>query len=66
MKLVTDHFNPTPSVIVQRFHFNSRYRKPGESIATFVVELRRLTEFYSFIGAISEMLRARLVCGIGK
>ena len=57
VKVVTDHFNPTPSVIVQRFHFNSCYRKPGESIATFVAELCRLTEFYSFRGALSEMLR---------
>ena len=65
VKLVTDHFNPTPSVIVQRFHFNSRYRKPGESIATFVAELCRLTEFCSFGGVLSKMLRDQLVCGIG-
>ena len=65
VKLVADHFNPRPSVIVQRFQFNSRYRKPGESIATFIVELRRLTEFCDFGPSLSEMLRDRVVCGIG-
>ena len=65
VKLVADHFNPRPSVIVQRFQFNSRYRKPGESIATFIAELRRLTEFCDFGPSLSEMLRDRVVCGIG-
>ena len=65
VKLLTDHFNPKPSVIVQRFRFNTRYRKTGESIATFVAELRRLTEFCEFGGNLSEMLCDRLVCGIG-
>ena len=65
VKLVTDYFNPTQSVIVQRFRFNSRYCKPGESIATFVAELCRLTEFCSFGGALAEMLRDRLVREIG-
>ena len=65
VKLVADHFNPRPSVIVQRFQFNSRYRKPGESIATFIAELQRLTEFCDFGPSLSEMLRDRVVCGIG-
>ena len=30
------HFNPKPSSIVQRFRFNSRVRKDGESVAEFV------------------------------
>ena len=65
VKLLKDHFNPKPSVIVQRFWFNTHYRKTGESAATFVAELRRLTEFCEFGPNLSEMLRDRLVCGIG-
>ena len=39
-------------------------RKPGESVATFVSELRSLAEFCNFGGALEDMLRDRIVCGI--
>ena len=65
MKLLKDHFNPKLTVIVQRFQFNTLYRKTGESVATFVAELRRLTELCKFGPNLSEMLRDHLVCGIG-
>lgn len=39
------HFKPTPSEIMQRFKFNTRFRKQGESVATFVSEHRALFEF---------------------
>ncbi|KAL6471846.1 hypothetical protein MHYP_G00204960 [Metynnis hypsauchen] len=58
------HFNPTPSEIVQRFKFNSRIRKSGESIAEFVAELRKLALHCDYKDALSEMLRDRLVCGV--
>ena len=48
VRVLTEHFNPTPSETVQRFRFHSRFRKPGESIATFVSELRSLAEFCNF------------------
>ena len=40
--LVKSHYTPKPSVIVQRFQFHSRTQKPGETVATFVAELRQL------------------------
>ena len=39
VKLVGDHYSPIPSVIVERFRFNTRIRQPGESVATFIAEL---------------------------
>ena len=42
--LVKDHHTPPPSVTVQRFNFNSRSQKDGETVAQFVAELRRLSE----------------------
>ncbi|CAB4020384.1 Hypothetical predicted protein [Paramuricea clavata] len=48
--------------IVQRFKFNTRFTKPGESIASYVAELRSLSEHCDF--KLEEMLRGRLVCGI--
>lgn len=38
------HHNPKPSVIVQRFKFHTHSRKPGITVAAFVVELRQLSE----------------------
>ena len=59
-----DHYTPPPSEIVQRFRFNSRFRKPGESVSTYVAELRALAEYCNFGDTLSLMLRDRLVCGI--
>ena len=58
------HHSPIPSEIVQQFTFNSRFRQPGESVSTFVCELRSLAEFCNYGATLDEMLRDRLVCGI--
>ena len=39
-------------------------RKPGESVATFVAELRSLTEYCNFGDTLEVMIRDHLVCGI--
>ena len=59
------HHNPTPSEIVQRFKFNSRVRQPGESVATFIAELRALAKFCNYGDTLDNMLRDRIVYGIG-
>ena len=64
IELVQEHENPKPSSIVQRFKFNTRFRKPGESIASYVAELRSLSEHCDFQTVLEDMLRDRLVCGI--
>ena len=60
--LVKSHYTPKPSVIVQRFQFHSRTQKPGETVATFVAELRQLSEFCEFGASLEDMLGDRLVC----
>ena len=62
--LVKQHHNPKPSVIVQRYLFNTRVRRSGETIAAFVAKLRHLTEHCDFGASLDDMLRDRLVCGI--
>lgn len=57
MDKVRLHYNPKPSQIVQRYKFNSRLQKPGESIACYVVELRRLSEHCDYGERLDEMLR---------
>ena len=64
LDVLSNHFNPTPSPIVQRFKFNSRVRQSGESVATYVAELKLLGEHCGFADRLNEMVRDRLVCGI--
>ena len=46
MDLLTKHHDSKPSVIVQRYRFNTRNRHSGESISTYVTELHHLSEYY--------------------
>ena len=64
VEALSKHFKPTPSEIVERFKFHSRVRKAGESIATYVAELRSLSEYCNFGTSLEDMLRDRLVCGV--
>ena len=64
-ELVSNHRHPKPSGIMSRFKFNTRVRKAEESVASYIAELRHLTEHCKFgLALLSEMLRDRLVCGI--
>jgi len=40
VKLVKAYYEPTPSIIIKRFQFNTRTRQPSESIATYIAALR--------------------------
>ncbi|PIK56483.1 hypothetical protein BSL78_06598 [Apostichopus japonicus] len=64
VEIMTKHQSPPQSETVQRCKFNSRFRKSGESIATFVSELKSLSEFCNYGNTLNGMLRDRLVCGI--
>ena len=64
VELLKQHFNPKPSVIVQRWHFNTRVQAPGESIANYIAALRALALHCDYGDKLSEMLRDRLVCGV--
>lgn len=58
------HFNPRPTVTVQRYRFNIRVQQQEEDIATFVSKLRELSEHCDFKNTLDEQLRDRLVCGV--
>lgn len=64
VKVMTEHHNPQPSEIVQRYKFHTRMQAPGESVATFVAELRALGQTCGFGDTLEDMLRDRLVCGV--
>uniref|UniRef100_A0A3B3T0U0 ribonuclease H n=1 Tax=Paramormyrops kingsleyae TaxID=1676925 RepID=A0A3B3T0U0_9TELE len=62
--LLNNHFHPKPSEIVQRWKFNTRNRRPEESVGDYVAELRKLAQDCNFGDSLTVMLRDRLVCGI--
>ena len=49
---------------MQRFHFKSRVRALGESIASYIAALRELALHCECGDKLNEMLRDRLVCGV--
>lgn len=40
LKLLSDHFTPKPSAIVERFKFHSKTRQQGQSVSSFLAELK--------------------------
>ena len=64
VKLLTEHYQPKPSKVVQCYLFNSRIRKQGESVATYIAELKHLSEHCKLAGILEDMLCDRMVCGI--
>ncbi|KAJ8039789.1 hypothetical protein HOLleu_13900 [Holothuria leucospilota] len=66
VEIMGKHQNPTPSETVQRCEFNSRFRKQGESVSSYVAELRALAEYCNYGTTLNDMLRDRLVCGINN
>ena len=65
-EVLKKHYNPPLSKVMQRFRFNSRSRKAGESVAAYVADLRRLAEFCNFRTTLNKMIRDRLVCGVNR
>ena len=63
VRLVQEHHQPKPSVILQRFQFHTAVRNEGQSFAAFVARLRQLSEHCEFGDTLNAMLRDRLVCG---
>ena len=60
------HYSPQPSVIVQCYLFHTRFKRPEEYVATFLSELHALVQHCNFGATLDDMIRDRLVCGIGN
>ena len=60
------HKNPKPSIIVSRYKFNSRKQLPGEPIASYVAELKKMASHCEFGDNLWELIRDRLVCGVSS
>ena len=40
-QVMSDHFQPKPTIIVQHFNFHSHIHKQGETIANFMAEFKK-------------------------
>ncbi|VEN46957.1 unnamed protein product, partial [Callosobruchus maculatus] len=62
--LLRKHYSPPVSEIYERFIFNKCNQKPDQSIADYIVELRKLASSCRFGQFLDDALRDRFVCGI--
>ena len=58
--VLTQHFTPSPLPIAKLHRFHKRVQAPGETVATYVSELRRMAHCCDFGGN----LRDRFACGL--
>ena len=59
-----EHLSPKPLEIAERFRFYEKNQQEGESILSYVAELRKLATHCNFGGNLNEALRDRVVCGL--
>ena len=64
IEILREHFSPKPSEVGQWFKFNACIRKSGESVETFMANLRSFAEHCNFGTSLELMLRDCLVYGI--
>ena len=63
VKVLKSHYNPTPSVIVERYKFHKCYQ--GEdTLANFITRLKHLSTHCQFGDTLNERLRDQLVVGL--
>jgi hypothetical protein len=58
------YFSPRRIIVVERFKFYKREQKVNETIASYVMELKKMAQHCKFGTFLSEALRDRMVCGI--
>ncbi|XP_070394032.1 uncharacterized protein [Dermacentor albipictus] len=66
LAILRSHFNPAPSTLMERFRFNNRSRREGETVGQFVPALRGLTSACVFGDLLDSLLRDRFLGGINN
>lgn len=60
------HYQPKPLVIAERFRFQKRDQKDGESVTDYLVAIRKLSKYCEYGTHLDEALRDRLVSGLAS
>ena len=64
LETLSNHFQPKPIIIAERFHFHKRDKDDGEGMADYAAALKRCSERCEFGGFLEQALRDRFVCGM--
>ena len=64
MDALRGHFELKKLVTAARFQFHQRQQQAGESVSTYLAELRKIAVPCDFGDSLSESLKDRLVCGL--
>ena len=64
VKGLKNHFEPKKYVTYERYMFNIRAQEEGESIDTFVTDLRKKAKNCNYGQLHDELVRDRIICGI--
>ena len=63
---LTEHFQPTPTVISERYKFHLRSQQTGETAIEYIAALRRLAKNCALGDFLNDALRDRFVCGLAS
>ena len=66
VELLTKYFSPKPSEVMQSYRFFTRSRRPGETIAEYIADLRRLATHCNNGDMLERLLRDHLVTGFNE
>ena len=58
------HLSPRPLLIAERFRFHKRNQLEGETVSSYLAELKKLSLYCEFGTNLNDALRDRLVCGL--
>jgi hypothetical protein len=64
-EIFSAYFSPIPIIVVEKFKFNKREQKVNETIASYMMELKKMAQHCKFGTFLSEALRV-VVCGINN
>ena len=64
IEILSDHLNPKPITIAERYKFYQREQAEGESLGECIAGLRKASEHCKFGTFLNEALRDKFVCGI--
>ncbi|XP_046384963.1 uncharacterized protein LOC124155289 [Ischnura elegans] len=64
VKVLQEHLSPKPSFIVERYKFSQRNQHDYETVAEYLVQLKKLSTHCEFGNRLSDYLRDRLVSGL--
>ena len=58
------YFKPKPILIAERFRFYQRHQSQGETVADYILALKRLASTCEFARFLDDALRDKFVCGL--